>query len=123
MINIPLLRKTLEYITAHPDEWEQGVWGKRVWQGNVCRTSHCLAGHAVVLNGDELSWTLNRYNGVRFACLNDAPMSIRDRAQELLGLTYYQAGQLFESANSLRKLWTLAGEFTNGEIEAPEIIP
>lgn len=123
MINIPLLRKTLEYITAHPAEWNQGVWGSRVYDGDVCRTSHCLAGHAVVLNGDELSWTRNHYNGVRLAFIDAPDVSIRDRAQELLGLTYYQAGQLFESGNSLRKLWALAGEFTNGEIEAPETLP
>ena len=44
-IDIPLLRKTLEHIKAHPEEWDQSSWR--------CDTGMCFAGWAVTLVGRE----------------------------------------------------------------------
>lgn len=51
--NIPLLRKTLEHIEAHPNEWSQRVWGQRIVG---CGTTYCFAGTAAVLSGYEPAW-------------------------------------------------------------------
>lgn len=42
-INVPLLRKTLEHIEAHPEEWNQSAW--------ACGTAGCFAWHAAMLDG------------------------------------------------------------------------
>lgn len=41
-INVPHLRKTLEHVTDHPEEYDQETW---------CGTKACIAGHAAVLGG------------------------------------------------------------------------
>ena len=43
MVNIELLRKTLEAIKANPEHWDQGVWR--------CSTGMCFAGWASQLAG------------------------------------------------------------------------
>lgn len=44
-INVELLDRTLAYIEAHPEEWDQGNWR--------CGTGMCFAGWAVTLAGRE----------------------------------------------------------------------
>lgn len=45
MLNIDLLDKTMNYITEHPEQHDQGVWR--------CGTSRCFAGWACTLDGAE----------------------------------------------------------------------
>lgn len=120
MINVPLLRKTLEYITAHPEEWDQAYWGTRVINDNACNTSHCLAGHAVVLNGDQVLWSGD--DDTEFANFIASGQLIQVRAEHLLGLAPPEARALFSHNNSLYRLWKIANRLTNGEIEIPEDI-
>lgn len=46
--NVPLLRKTLEHIEAHPEEWKQKVWR--------CNSGMCFAGWAATLHGAEWAY-------------------------------------------------------------------
>lgn len=43
--NLPLLRKILDHIDAHPEEWSQANW----FTPTECGTAFCVAGHAVAM--------------------------------------------------------------------------
>lgn len=110
-VNVPLLRKILDHITAHPEEHDQEVWAERT----ACGTVMCLAGHAAVMTGHTIAYE-RRANGdwmVRY-CTNGE--QIEDVARDALGLTYLQAAKLFDSQNSRDTLWDLAETFTDGQI-------
>jgi hypothetical protein len=115
MIDVARLRKELEYITAHPEEWDQSTWGRRTTRS--CGTVACLAGNTVLHADEEVVWELGRMIGV-----NDG-QSIPERARELLGLNEVEAEDLFAGGNSLRMLWRMASRFTDGEIQVPEDLP
>lgn len=112
-IDVPLLRKTLEHITAHPEEHQQGVWGARFLM-TACGTAFCLAGHAVQFAGHEIEW-----DGDDIACDVVGGASIEFTAQRELGLEDRQADVLFNPFNTQRDLWRLASEYTHGAIEVP----
>lgn len=116
-VNVPLLRKTLEHIEAHPEEHNQRVWAVRT----SCGTAACLAGWVVQLAGRDLDWV----DGVcgPFAThvqVDEETVSIRAMAMMELGLDGTRANILFDSDNSRAQLWGLANEYTGGEIEIPE---
>lgn len=130
-INVPLLRKELEFITAHPEEWNQATWGAQT----ACGTVACLAGNTVIHHypADALHW--RKYYSYINSIVGDPSIveldgvkdkegflfkSVGEAAQELFGLTEYQASCLFSGSNTLRDLWEFANQFTNGEIEVPE---
>lgn len=112
-INVPLLRKTLEHITAHPTEWNQEYWGRTFnnERDEVCGTAYCLAGHAVVMTGHTLTFSNGGYSH-----FTDQGEEIGEVAERELGLTYDEAYELFHDQNSLFDLWELAEQFTDGEI-------
>lgn len=119
-INVPLLRKTLEHITAHPEEWNQDVWAKRTECGTAC----CLAGTALAIQGYEFDWD---NNGPLMSLLGESfwltdGRGIDEAAIEELGLTNDEADRLFDGDNSLHTLWSLAEDFTDGEIAIPETL-
>lgn len=122
-VNVPLLRKALEHVTAHPEEWDQGVWAKRSSQ---CGTQYCLAGTVVVLSGEfRAQWSSTNYS-TEFThyCTrvdnDDCLYDIQDTAINLLNTDAYH---LFNGSNTLRDLWELAAEMTNGEIAVPHDLP
>lgn len=116
-INTPLLRKTLEHITEHPDEWNQGFWAVNM----PCGTQYCLAGHAVLLSGQDVDWDTTRdVRGHQMPERATNGRSIQSAARVALGLSEAQAFMLFHDYNSLQYLWRSASEFTDGEIETPE---
>ena len=45
--NLPLLRKVLDHIDAHPEEYEQATYTRTT----SCGTAYCIAGHAAVMTG------------------------------------------------------------------------
>lgn len=47
--NDELIDAVLDYIEAHPEEWDQGVWA------NACGTQACFAGRAMLLSGYTLT--------------------------------------------------------------------
>ncbi len=109
-INIPLLRKVLDHITEHPEEWEQDLWAMR----RECGTSFCVAGHAAVMAGHQIRWD----DGVATHTTEHA--TIRAVATRELGLTNLQSLRLFNADNTLPELWAYACSFTDGEIQLPE---
>jgi hypothetical protein len=123
-INVPLLRKTLEWATNHPDEHEQSVWAQRTW----CGTAYCLAGRAVVEAGHDISWAeadLDIFGGGQHT--TDG-RDIELVAVEELGLPVdpnrapddpNYLSPLFDEDNTLADLWRIASELTGGEIEVP----
>lgn len=107
-INVPLLRKTLEYVTEHPEEWRQWTWGARV-SSLSCGTAGCFAHHAARLDGGELVGVahvvaesedprhlVQTLNGRRV-------IHVAERAVRVLGLGRNAHG-LFYAGNSLQDL-------------------
>lgn len=105
--NIPLLRRTLDHIRAHPEEWRQGYWR--------CGTTMCFAGHAAFLAGGEwfhpedpmCSYMVAQPGEVTY--LRGA-VRVEDRARRVLGLTEGQADELFAGINTLGEIETLIDE-------------
>lgn len=112
-VNVELLRKVLEHITAHPDEHDQEVWARRT----ACGTAMCLAGHAVVMTGHRIDWSLLDIGGL--ATFTTTGEIIEAVAERELGLDLGQSVELFSAANTLARLWMLAAELTDGEITPP----
>jgi hypothetical protein len=116
VIDVALLRKTLEHIENHPEEWNQGFW---VYRMN-CGTAYCFAGHAAEIMGCDWAKHNDEYvladeadrewcEGQRYADIVTAADG-RDyihcsyRAERLLGLTVDQRTKLFAPQNSLETL-------------------
>lgn len=139
--NVPLLRKTLEHIIAHPGEWDQGEWFidynemvhhyggveslpgmiREIWdahaaQGNACGTAACFAGHAIQLAGNTITTHRSSLNGIRGADI-DIDESIPECAQRLLGLDDRQAYDLFAASNGLETLKRHVRDITDGEVD------
>lgn len=118
-INVPLLRKMLEHITAHPDEWNQDTWAVESEESS-CGTAYCLAGHTAESLGYPLVWAGPGTNMASF-CLADGKLrTIESVALHALGLEYSQATYLFSACNDLLTLWEIAHDLTHGEIEIPD---
>lgn len=107
MANTQGLQKTLEYIKANPEEWDQHRWhtcfagaALRVLRGAVIEPGDvCTCCEVLKLDDKTLrSW------------------DIADLAQEALDLTDRQAAQLFDGLHRLDALTSLVAEFT---AEAP----
>lgn len=111
--NIPLLRKVMEHITEHPQEYHQRFWGLRT----DCGTTHCIAGWALVFSGRELVWDTGDLPGMLFAAARDG-LTANIAAREL-GLDVDRAWELFEADNSLDTVWALVEEISGGEVRRP----
>lgn len=124
-VNVELLRRVLEHITAHPETWNQGVWAAGA---KGCGTAYCAAGHAVVMTGHKIDWA-SAYDGVAEFVIDEGITNpawhptISEVAEAELGLTYEQAEELFEGDNTLAELWDLAEQFTDGAITPPADLP
>jgi hypothetical protein len=118
MIDVPRLRKELEFITAHRERWLQNTWVSRT----ECGTVGCLAGNIVLNAGYRPFYDADRDST---SYVRDGERSstntywIRDLATSILGLTERQADDLFRSSNTLYELWWIASELTHGEIQVP----
>lgn len=138
-INVPELRKVLEYITANPDQHDQGRWlgswvqgthqtervihetgevfeavkEDQVWH---CKTTGCAAGWAAVLNG----WSPVMHKDGMVYRKGDGVRAVSEVAANVLGFNPQQAGEFFAGSNSLHYLWWLAEAWTEGEITIPE---
>lgn len=127
MVNVPLLQKALDYITAHPKEWDQTEWFRRVVRddGKTCGTTCCLAGTVALLEGWEPVWKTGfAYVHVpapwTVSCTKDNFTSdARSVTIVTLELSDYQADRLFHQGNTLFDLWYYASSITAGEIVVP----
>ena len=119
-INVPLLRKELEYVTAHRDQWYQPEWLTR----SVCGTTGCLAGNAVLNAGYRPDWNYeSSIHQTDTAVVVDVESGERrdvlDVATRLFGLDDDDADWLFHPQSSLLQLWVTASHLTEGAIEVP----
>ena len=109
MPNVKLLRETLAYIEAHPEEWDQANW--------YCGTSACFAGRACLLNGHQLlPWSHNvqdytsKFKTFKFYGTPLERNHIASVARDILGLTESQALDLFMGGNTLDALRRIVNE-------------
>jgi hypothetical protein len=124
MINVPLLQKALDHIEAHPEEWEQELWGKR----QPCGTTACLAGHITLIDG----WT-PVLHGLSFGEWLDVERDGRKETVPVaatlsLGIssprvndreTGEYLGHLWDSFNDRQLLWELANHLAGGQLTLP----
>jgi|SRR6266850_2920309 len=89
-----LAQATAEYITAHPEEWDQGTWGNK---DPECGTIACFGGTACFIAG-EAEWYEDS-DGSGYGHLNSAngrtDMDFTRVAQTLLGLGDHVSNGLF----------------------------
>lgn len=129
-INVPLMRKVLEYLETNPEKHEQGCWA---WSDAAtvaeatydCGTVACMAGWTVLLADvgrwlhmtccDECAATLELQ-----AVIDGDTYDVAEGAERLLGLTSRQGDQMFSGSNSRDDLWDYADEFTFGDIDSNE---
>lgn len=131
MADAARLRKVLAHLESLPespwvadnagkrtDSWNQFEWisGRGILTGQGlmnegirCGTAACFAGWACLLFGED---------GVEFRASqvifpSGEEMSVPDYAQELLGLEYPQALQLFKATNTLCELHYLVDRFAS----------
>lgn len=100
-LNIPLIRKTMEYIEAHPDEWNQKYW----FATSLCGTTMCFAGTVAYLAGA----TFPENNDGYYCTAPDGRVrSIENFAIEQLGLSAAAASDIFlaepDSPQKMREL-------------------
>lgn len=120
-MNIPLLRKVMEHITAHPEEYDQREYAVRT----ECGTKHCIAGWAVVLadnpeiNYPDVLYVWDHRTATDFswrARLGSIGQPWSRRAEEVLGLTWGQGVYLFHERRTLDEIWSFVEEISDGEI-------
>lgn len=106
-VNVDLLRRTLAHIEQHPEEWDQGTWR--------CGTAACFAGHAAILAGGRWSTdSLLPYATANVVSPDGSVRFVAEFAEEQLGLTDGQWGQLFHFENTLDDLRRIVGELCDG---------
>lgn len=122
-LNVPLLRKTMEHIRAHPEHWLQSIYrgpvGPKVLDvfrkdNNPvleCGTAMCFAGWACDLAGVE--W---RGAGSQVVA-GDYSQSCGLAARDLLGLTQNQALILFAGDNKLSDLEEMVEALIDGTFD------
>jgi len=113
--NLPLLRKVLDHIDAHPQEWNQDLWGVNFplydqWASKEytrCGTAFCIAGHAVTMAGAEPVWEDD--GTMNFVYYEGQRVFVSDLARQLLSLNYGEV-TLFDSGNSREVIQEIAEE-------------
>lgn len=132
MVHAERLRAALEYIVAHPEEWNQTNWVTRT----DCGAAGCLAGvvavkimgaqsvlhSAGVDSTDMLEFDSIKNFDFTAGYVESEVSHVSDFARLALGLSHAQSDELFESDNTLHDLYWYANDYTNGEIEIPEDI-
>lgn len=125
-MDVERLQRALDYVTAHPEEWDQSVWAKRK-SGDVeidCGTACCLAGRVVANEGYQFLLPHHPYSET-WECVHPddpEPREISQLADQLLGFSdrYGQDDHdLYASSNTLRDLWWLADQYSGGRIRVP----
>jgi len=121
--NIPLLRKVMEHITAHPEEYDQREYAVRT----ECGTTHCIAGWAVALSDVSIVYrrlgiwdnrTAGDY-GWNAELGSPAEGTWRRQARDLLGLDALDARYLFHEGRTLDEVWRFVEEISDGEVRRP----
>lgn len=126
-INVGVLRRALEHITANPHEWDQRSWAHRVMSQPdetaavpACGTVYCLAGMIVVRELDARPEFLSDMMETSIAVAGNETFTISEKAAELVGIPFGMSSLLFRSSNDLYRLWAIAEYITAGDIQVPE---
>lgn len=110
--DLGLLEGALIHIKEHPEEWNQGYWGRTT----ACGTTFCLAGHVAILAGAEAPKNIStldfwrvRPDGSFYSCCPESGSSLNtlhvsDYATQALGLTKGQTTALFNHTRTLEQL-------------------
>lgn len=103
-VNVELLQKTLDTIKANPQHWNQVVWH--------CGTSHCFAGFAELIDkGLPIDTSKDELRDIPgFFSPYHSEWNTSAHAAELLGISDYDAENLFASYNTLRTLEEMVAE-------------
>lgn len=82
--NAELAYKVLDYIRAHPEEWDQRTW----YTKNMCGTAACFAGWSVILAGGKIVDVATAVLNPHYRAVIDSmpPMDIEDAANDVLGI-------------------------------------
>lgn len=107
-----------QHIVGNPKEWRQRWYATQT----SCGTAYCVAGHAVVRAGyspvfdglDYIGNDLVTFNAEKDGAIYD----IERLATQLLGLTRFQADDLFRAHNSLNRIRELITEITGVDPES-----
>jgi hypothetical protein len=120
MTKLPLLRKVLEHVSAHPDEHDQDYWGHRT----DCGTTRCIAGWTTYFSGyQETDWGPLLWaggDGLSAVEKDGRTTSVAWAAQTLLGLSYEEADELFYAEN-LTEVWGIVERITGGALTRDDI--
>ena len=96
--NLPLLRKVLDHIDAHPEEWEQATYATKKYADVArtveCGTAFCIAGWAAVLSGAAPYWPKGGKATSTFQTPDGELHDGDDLGREVLGLTESEAGDM-----------------------------
>jgi hypothetical protein len=119
MTDVARLRKTLEFIHAHPEEHNQQYWAVK----RSCGTTMCLGGTVVHQAGYKLQWQQVSSN-MKAATMAVHPatgeiVNIEDEAADLLRIDHDDVQMLFHRSESIGDLYTVARDITRGEIAIP----
>jgi len=122
--NVPLLRKVMEHIEAHPEQHVQRSWR--------CGTGMCFAGWAADFSGLEWVYDPDHLDAELVYTDDDAVLTaalwevdeVNGRtavpvvyaAQRVLGLTARQARWLFASTHSRANLREIVTSLAGGEL-------
>lgn len=115
------MRKVLEHIHANPEEHDQNSWAVKK---PSCGTTMCYAGTTLHLAGYRLLWEKIGESGELAATSAQNPQTgevglIEDEASKLLGLTSWEANQLFYCWGDVAHLYEVVNRLTGGEVEIP----
>lgn len=127
-LNVDLLKKVLEYIKTHPQQWRQSVWFKwtneitrhpvtveqiiDVQEVNSCGSAFCFAGHTALMTGFVAPPKENHR-----VWADENGVEVDDHARIVLGLTLAQASVLFDPSNTMEDLEIIVDRL----IENPKI--
>lgn len=131
--NTELMLKVWTHLTEHPEVHNQRNWGERPWDvvdihapddriayENVCGTTMCLCGDAMLLSGYQLGYFKNRSRASSFMRPDGSTDSeFVSEGAALFGITHEQAAHLFtctiDNVDALALLRSLINE--DGEFE------
>jgi hypothetical protein len=105
-VNIARFEEALGWILTHPDEWDQNVFSETIVdaEGNVCKTTYCLAGAVCMLNKRMVWITAEK----QFAALHSNGSYSQEWtgvAQELLGISASLANEIFYNFGDTEDQW------------------
>lgn len=113
-LNIPLLRKAVEWVEdeaqkpAVERQWDQSTW----IVGYGCGTTYCVAGYVAMLGderyGDSRLWVDVDGDGNEIHC--------SDFAQRELGISNAEAAELFFADNSAADVRRIAEQIAGGPL-------